>query len=30
VGIKQNLRYEAIPGKYDGSMPYKKGDKAWG
>jgi hypothetical protein len=23
------LRYEAVPGKYDGNYPYKKGDKAW-
>ncbi len=23
------LRYEAVPGRYDGDYPYKKGDKAW-
>jgi hypothetical protein len=23
------LRYEAVPGRYDGNYPYKKGDKAW-
>ncbi len=29
IGAKQTLRYIAVPGKYDGAMPYKKGDKAW-
>lgn len=29
VGCTQVLRYEAVPGRYDGSMPYKKGEKAW-
>ena len=28
-GATQALRYEAVPGRYDGCMPYKKGDKAW-
>ena len=28
-GATQALRYKAVPGKYDGSFPYKKGDKAW-
>jgi Gluconate 2-dehydrogenase subunit 3 len=28
-GATQALRYLAVPGKYDGSFPYKKGDKAW-
>lgn len=28
-GATQALRYIAVPGKYDGAMPYKKGDKAW-
>ena len=28
-GATQALRYLPIPGKYDGSFPYKKGDKAW-
>jgi hypothetical protein len=23
------LRYSAIPGKYEGDLPYKKGDRAW-
>ena len=25
----QGLRYIAVPGKYEGCIPYKKGDKAW-
>lgn len=29
VGATKALRYVAIPGKYDGDVPYKKGDKAW-
>ncbi|MEO8794061.1 MAG: gluconate 2-dehydrogenase subunit 3 family protein [Daejeonella sp.] len=29
VGATKALRYVAIPGKYDGNMPYKKGDHAW-
>jgi len=29
VGATEALRYVAIPGRYDGAMPYKKGDKAW-
>lgn len=28
-GATQALRYMAVPGKFDGSYPYKKGDKAW-
>ncbi|MBL7740189.1 MAG: gluconate 2-dehydrogenase subunit 3 family protein [Chitinophagaceae bacterium] len=28
-GATQALRHEAVPGKYDGALPYKKGDKAW-
>jgi len=28
-GATQALRYEAVPGRYDGCVPYKKGDKAW-
>lgn len=28
-GATKALRYEAVPGRYDGCMPYKKGDKAW-
>jgi hypothetical protein len=29
AGATKALRYEAVPGKYDGAYPYKKGDKAW-
>ena len=29
TGATQVLRYVAVPGKYDGEMPYKKGDRAW-
>lgn len=29
VGATKALRYIAVPGKYEGSVPYKKGDKAW-
>ena len=29
IGCTQALRYEPVPGRYDGNMPYKKGDKAW-
>ncbi|HTE02220.1 MAG TPA: gluconate 2-dehydrogenase subunit 3 family protein [Mucilaginibacter sp.] len=29
VGCKQALRYVPIPGRYDGCIPYKKGDRAW-
>jgi hypothetical protein len=28
-GATQALRYEAVPGRYDGNYPYKKGDRAW-
>jgi hypothetical protein len=28
-GATQALRHEAVPGRYDGAMAYKKGDKAW-
>jgi len=28
-GATKALRYIAIPGKYEGCIPYKKGDKAW-
>jgi hypothetical protein len=28
-GMTQALRYEPVPGRYDGCVPYKKGDKAW-
>lgn len=29
VGATKALRYMLVPGKYDGNVPYKKGDKAW-
>lgn len=29
IGMTQALRYEAVPGRYDGCVPYKKGEKAW-
>jgi len=29
VGATKALRYIAVPGKYEGAVPYKKGDKAW-
>ena len=28
-GATQALRYIAVPGKYEGCIDYKKGDKAW-
>jgi hypothetical protein len=29
AGATKALRYVAVPGKYEGCIPYKKGDKAW-
>ena len=29
VGATQALRYVAVPGKYEGCIDYKKGDRAW-
>lgn len=29
VGATEVLRHVAIPGRYDGAFPYKKGDRAW-
>jgi molecular chaperone DnaK (HSP70) len=26
-GLEQNFNYQQLPGKYDGAVPYKKGDK---
>ena len=26
-GLQQNFNYQAVPGKFDGAVPYKKGDK---
>jgi hypothetical protein len=28
-GATQALRYQAVPGRYEGCIPYSKGDKAW-
>jgi len=28
-GVTQALRHQAIPGDYNGSLPYRKGDRAW-
>jgi hypothetical protein len=29
IGCTQALRYVAIPGRYEGDVPYSRGDKAW-
>lgn len=29
VGATEVLRFEAVPGKYNGNLDYKKGDRAW-
>jgi hypothetical protein len=29
IGCTQALRYIEVPGSFNGSYPYKKGDKAW-
>lgn len=29
IGATEVLRYVEVPGKYDGNLPYKKGDRAW-
>ena len=29
TGATKTLRYIAVPGKYQGDLPYKKGDRAW-
>jgi len=29
IGATKALRYIAVPGRYDGNVPYKKGDRAW-
>ena len=29
IGATQALRYEQIPTRYEGDVPYKKGEKAW-
>ncbi|GAA4185719.1 gluconate 2-dehydrogenase subunit 3 family protein [Sphingobacterium ginsenosidimutans] len=29
IGHKQALRYNQAPGRYEGDVPYKKGDRSW-
>jgi hypothetical protein len=29
IGCTQARRYVPVPGKYEGCIPYQKGDKAW-
>jgi hypothetical protein len=29
IGATEVLRYIAVPGKYEGCVPYTKGEKAW-
>lgn len=29
IGCTQSLRYVEVPGRYEGCIPYQKGDKAW-
>jgi hypothetical protein len=29
TGATETLRHKQVPGKYDGALPYKKGDRAW-
>lgn len=29
TGMTETLRHVAVPGRYDGNAPYKKGEKAW-
>lgn len=29
IGATKALRYVAVPGRYEGCIPYNKGDKAW-
>jgi hypothetical protein len=29
TGMTETLRHMPVPGKFDGALPYKKGDKAW-
>ncbi|HEU5289416.1 MAG TPA: gluconate 2-dehydrogenase subunit 3 family protein [Cyclobacteriaceae bacterium] len=29
TGMTETLRHVAVPGKYDGAVPYTKGEKAW-
>jgi hypothetical protein len=29
LGATEALRYNPIPGRYEGDIPYKKGDRVW-
>lgn len=29
TGMTETLRHEPVPGRYDGAVPYTKGEKAW-
>jgi hypothetical protein len=29
IGATEVLRYVAVPGKFEGCVPYTKGEKAW-
>lgn len=29
TGMTETLRHVSVPGRYDGELPYKKGEKAW-
>ena len=29
IGCTQALRYQEVPGSFNGNVPYKKGDRAW-
>ena len=29
TGMTETLRHLPVPGRYDGALPYAKGDKAW-
>ena len=29
TGMTETLRHIPVPGRYDGALPYNKGDKAW-
>jgi hypothetical protein len=30
IGATQALRFVEIPGRYEGCIPFAKGDRAWG
>ncbi|MGH2553929.1 MAG: gluconate 2-dehydrogenase subunit 3 family protein [Chitinophagaceae bacterium] len=29
TGCREALRYNPVPGRYEGCVPYNKGDRAW-